>query len=145
MRPRWSAILRISAVASLVSPGVIPAVGSSSRSSVGSVASARQISRYRCSPCDRFWAGSSRLAARPNGSRSPVTRASTSAVRHNDARRPDSGARDCAATRTFSRTEIAGKRFVIWKVFAMPSRLIRSGGQPVISWPRKVTRPALGA
>jgi len=35
--------------------------------------------------------------------------------------------------------------FVIWKVFAMPSRLIRSGGQPAISWPRKVTRPALGA
>ena len=43
--PRASAIRRISAVASLVSPGVMPAVGSSRRSSVGFVARARQISR----------------------------------------------------------------------------------------------------
>ena len=34
---------------------------------------------------------------------------------------------------------------MIWKVFAMPSRLILSGGRPVISRPRKTTRPAFGA
>jgi len=43
--PRSRTVARMSAVASLVSPGVMPAVGSSSSSSVGSVASARQISR----------------------------------------------------------------------------------------------------
>src|SRR5262245_3109379 len=42
---RSRAIVRTSAVASLVSPGVMPAVGSSSRRRVGCVARARQISR----------------------------------------------------------------------------------------------------
>ena len=45
VNPRSRTMARISAVASRVSPGVIPAVGSSRSNSVGSVASARQISR----------------------------------------------------------------------------------------------------
>src|SRR5439155_4310282 len=44
-----------------------------------------------------------------------------------------------------SPTEIVGKTFVSWKVFAMPSRLIRSGGRPAISRPAKLTRPLVGA
>jgi hypothetical protein len=34
---------------------------------------------------------------------------------------------------------------VIWKVLAMPSRLITSGARPPMSRPRKRTRPAVGA
>nr|WP_289232938.1 hypothetical protein [Barrientosiimonas endolithica] len=46
----WSRILKISSIACWVSSGFMPAVGSSSSSSLGSVASARAISRRRWSP-----------------------------------------------------------------------------------------------
>jgi len=53
--------------------------------------------------------------------------------------------RDWQATRTFSTTEISGKMLVIWNVLATPRRLMISGDRPVMSSPRKRTRPAVGA
>ena len=52
-----------------------------------------------------------------------MTALSTSGRRQSDDSRPDSGARDWAATRTFSKTEISGKMLVIWNVLASPRRL----------------------
>src|SRR5262245_14034421 len=74
-----------------------------------------------------------------------MTAGDTLGSRHSEARRPDSAARDWAATRTFSKTVISGKMLVIWKVLASPRRLMSSGGSPVMSWPWKLTVPALGA
>src|SRR6267142_4329906 len=74
-----------------------------------------------------------------------MTGPSTSGSCQSDGRRPETTMRDCAATRTLSYTEMPGKMFVIWKVFARPRRLMTSGPRPVTSVPRKTIRPAVGA
>src|ERR1700675_5034435 len=74
-----------------------------------------------------------------------MTVRSTLGERHSEDRRPDTGARDWAATRTFSNAEIFGKTLVIWNVLAIPRRLITSGARPVTSSPRNHTWPAVGA
>ena len=54
-------MLTISRISSVFSVLFMPATGSSSSSSVGSVASARAISSLRCAPYDRLSARSSAL------------------------------------------------------------------------------------
>ena len=73
-----SRMRRTSAVASAVSCGFIPAVGSSSSSTFGSAASARAISSRRWSPYGRLRASSSATLARPTQSSSSRARASVS-------------------------------------------------------------------
>src|SRR3989442_341284 len=47
-----------------------------------------------------------------------MTDPSTYGSCQSEGRRPETGMRDCAATRTLSYTEMPGKMFVIWNVFA---------------------------
>ena len=65
VRPAASA--RISTIVSSVSSGLMPAVGSSRRSSTGFAASAMASSRWRFSPCERCAASSSALRGEPDG------------------------------------------------------------------------------
>src|SRR5262245_10073511 len=52
--------------------------------------------------------------------------------------------RDCAATRTFSRTLAPGRMFVIWYERAMPLREMTWGGSPATFSPSRRMRPLVG-
>jgi hypothetical protein len=69
---------RMSSTVACVSVTLIPAVGSSRQSSLGSVASAMPISRLRCSPCERLAASSAALSASPTEASTARARSITS-------------------------------------------------------------------
>src|SRR6266568_1918412 len=58
--------------------------------------------------------------------------------------RPDR-ARQCWPTMAFSSTVMLGNRWTVWKVRAMPSRVIWLGFSPTMLSPRKTTSPSSGA
>src|SRR5712691_106091 len=118
-----------------VSVGRRPAMVSSSRSSLGLVASARATSsRLRSGKVrdDAFWC---RLPSR--SSRSITSPAATLAF-------PTSAARSSAPTTTFSSTVSAGNGRTIWKVRPMPRRHASSGVTPSMRAPAKRIVPSSG-
>ena len=114
-------------VSSRVSLAFMPAVGSSSRSSLGLVARARAISSRRWSPYGRLRAQACGRAPRPTKSSSSWPRsieASSSALlrgvrmtaSHQRLRRWG-----CWPTRTLSRADIVPNSRMFWNVRPMPS------------------------
>ena len=127
-----------------------PAAGSSSSSSVGSMASARANSTRRCRPKERFPAGVPASSARSSFSRmacaaSRIARSSfqvrgrSSIPARNPARE-----RMWRPTWTFSATVMRGNSRVVWNVRAMPSAAMACGFHPVIGRPRNLTTPDAG-
>ena len=127
----------------------MPAVGSSSSSSRGSVASARAISSRRWSPYGRFLASSSSLSPRPTKASSSRARSRARASSATTARRPKHGAgharhsRQCSPTSTFSSTVMFWKSRIDWKVRAMPRSTIALGRSPTRLAPSKVMLAAV--
>ena len=105
---------RISSTVWWVSATLMPAVGSSRHSSLGSVASAMPISRLRCSPWERLAASSSSLSPSPTDSSTAWARSITSVNARWWRRRLQECRRDWAAMRTFSSTVAPGRILVIW-------------------------------
>ena len=104
----------------------MPAVGSSSSSSCGSVASARATSSFRWSPYGRFLAASCALRRRPTSWRSSSARARaaassrfTNGVRMIELKR-FACMRECMPTSTFSSAVMFWNRRMFWKVRPMP-------------------------
>src|SRR3989441_136407 len=148
-----SRTMRRSRISSAVSSGFIPADGSSSRSSRGPAASARQISTRRRSIC-----GSWPTRSKPRRGRSRLKRASrwdarsmaarispTSRPRRTTESRSPVRRRACMPIRMLSKTERSRHRRLAWKVRAIPSRAIAWASRPVSRRPRKTTSPAAGA
>src|SRR2546427_704652 len=127
---RSAAMRRISAMVRSVSSGLMPAVGSSSSSSLGSQASAMAISRWRCRPWPIVAAGSAALASSSTSAR--ISRARSTTPGTPSARRQQSSTvrRHWAASRTFSSTLSPGKIVVIWYDLAMPRCEISKWGRP---------------
>src|SRR5213593_356049 len=123
----------------------MPATGSSSRSSRGSVARAIAISSCRCSPWAR-WAAST-PARVPSPTESRTTRAGSRSARSSRADRqnrkfPPRCA--CTARATLSSAEKSRKMLVIWKERASPSRDRSGASKPVTSRPANRMAPASG-
>src|SRR5947199_2782086 len=129
-----------------LSSGPIPAMGSSSRSMRGLVASAIAISSWRCSP----WlsletmtsprpASPTRASAARAGSRNSCSRR---ALRQ---KRNEGPAWACTASATLSSAVKSRNSEVIWNERAKPSWLRRSTVSAVTSLPSKWMRPASGA
>ena len=115
-----SAMARITGTMSRISDGLRPASTSSSRSSRGSIASARASS-------SRLRPATVRLAA---GRSSAIAKTRPRARRRlrQPARRRARGRDRCEPTAMFSRTVRPANGCTIWKVRAMPRRASRSGG-----------------
>src|SRR5215471_850315 len=130
----------IKAAWAAVSSGDMPAVGSSSRSSSGSMPSAMPISRRFRSPWERWPARTSAWSARPSVSRMrcvsersiPEARPNTFHVRPLRERR---------AACTFSKTVNVWNTVPRWKARTTPRREMTWGGRRVISWSLKSTDP----
>src|SRR3989442_342850 len=148
-----SRTMRRSPISSAVSSGFIPADGSSSRSSRGPAASARQISTRRRSIC-----GSWPTRSKPRRGRSRLKRASrwdarsmaarispTSRPRRTTESRSPVRRRACMPIRMLSKAERSRHRRLAWKVRAIPSRAIAWASRPVSRRPRKTTSPAADA
>jgi len=129
-----------------VSSWVVPAIGSSSSSTRGSVASAMAISSCRFSPWLSAPAGIAARSASPTVSRLAIAR-SVSAVSPATGRRKRKlwPAWAWAATATFSSVVKPGSTLVIWNDRARPRRERRWIGRPVISCPSRKIWPASGA
>src|SRR5579872_3445702 len=124
---------RTSAIASWISAGVRPASASSSRRSLGSVASTRAISSRLRPGVPRLRAGLLACASRP------VRRSTSTALAR--ASRAWRWRRN-APTITFSRMLMSSKVAGTWKVRPMPARARASGGSWVTSTPSNRMRPA---
>src|SRR5579883_2725407 len=129
-----------------LSSGPIPAIGSSSSSSLGSPPSAMAISSWRCSP---WLSAEARVLARassPTAAR-PRRAASVRLVsRRTSARKRKEWPRwACWASATFSSALKSRSTEVIWNERASPSRTRALVGRRVMSRPRKRIVPASGA
>jgi hypothetical protein len=112
--------------------------------SLGLPASATASSSFFLSPWDRRPATSSFFPARPQS----VRTSRVSSVPMRSARENMFMVifrREWTAERTFSVTLRRGKMLLIWKAREMPMRVTLWGGQLVMSWPSKTTRPPSGA
>ncbi len=128
-----SLILKIRSLACRVSCGFIPAVGSSSRMSFGSVASARAISSRRWSPYGMFRARCSEDLPSPTKSRSSWARARVAASsrrnlgpRSTEVRAPEE-VRQYRPTITFSSAVMFANSRMFWNVRAIPARTTARG------------------
>src|SRR6266851_4122982 len=130
MPERWMS--RTRSMASCTSRWVRPAIASSSKRTLGSVASARAISsRLRPGvPSERAGA----LASRLMPTRSSTARALASASVRWEVRRN-------APIITFSSTDMPSNVCGTWKVRARPSCTRTSGARWVMSWPSNKTLP----
>ena len=144
-----SRIRKISCRAASVSCGFMPAVGSSSSSTSGSVASARAISSRRWSPYGRFRATSSSKLDRPTNSSSSWDRclASRSPRWNRGPWNSDASGpcfiRMCRPTSTFSSTVMLGNSRMFWNVRATPDEVTLAGSCGS-SLPRNRTVPRVG-
>ena len=109
---------------------------SSSNKSFGPVASARAISRRRCSATVIVPAVASARGARPTNESVSIASARASATRL---------FRIIAPTMTLSRAVIDANVRTIWNVRAMPIRAARSGDSAVNVSPSNSIVPAVGA
>src|SRR5262249_50449441 len=111
-----------------------PAIASSETRSRGRAAIARASSSLRISICVSAADGAWAFAARPIISRMPIASSTT----------PSRWPRPEYSTgiMRFCSTVMLTKGFGIWKLRAMPSRVRRWAGRPVISWPANTIRPA---
>src|SRR5580700_3640421 len=122
-----------------------PAIGSSSNSSCGLVASATASSSSRCSP----WLSlETTTSARP---RSPTRSSAAWAAARScfswralPKKRNEWPSRACAASATLSAAVKSGSSEVIWNERASPSRLRFQAGSCVMSLPAKRIMPELG-
>src|SRR5229473_4005445 len=130
MPERWMS--RTRSIASCTSRWVRPAIASSSKRTLGSVASARAISsRLRPGvPSERAGASASRLMP----TRSSTARARVSASVRWEVRRN-------APIITFSSTDMPSNVCGTWNVRARPSCARTSGVRSVMSWPSNKTWP----
>src|SRR5258707_9628835 len=130
MPDRWMS--RTRSIASCTSRWVRPAIASSSKRTLGSVASARAISsRLRPGvPSERADASANRLMP----TRSSTARARASASPRWEVRRN-------APIITFSSTDMPSNVCGTWNVRASPSCARASGGKSVMSWPSNKTVP----
>src|SRR5580692_4797959 len=122
-----------------------PAIGSSSSSNCGWVASATASSSSRCSPWLNFETTTS--ARLPSPTRSSVACAvsrSPFSLRALPKKRNECPSRACAASATLSAAVKFGSSEVIWNERASPSRLRFHAGRCVTSWPAKRMVPAVG-
>jgi hypothetical protein len=127
------------------SSALIPAVGSSRRSSRGSEARAIPTSSWRRSPWERLATGTSRRPSRPTRAayRSASSRSSHSASTGlQNPKAPPFLA--CTTSCRFPRTVSWGKRLVTWKVRAIPKRALRCAGSVVTSCPQNTILPSSG-
>src|SRR5712671_3226757 len=128
------------------SSGPRPAIGSSSSSKRGLVASAIASSSWRCSP---WLSRDTSVSARP--SRPTRASAARAGVRNAGSRRASPQKRNewpacaCTASATLSSAVKSGNSDVIWNERARPSALRAWGGSGVMSWRSNQTRPASGA
>ncbi len=124
----------------------MPAIGSSSRSTRGFVASAIASSSWRCSPWLRSAHSMSARPARPT--RSSAARAgsrSSVSPRASRQKRKEWPLCACTASATLSSAVQSGNSEVIWNERASPSMLRRYTGSAVMSLPSNRMRPASGA
>src|SRR5215831_6710844 len=129
-----------------LSSGPIPAIGSSSKSMRGLVASATAISSWRCSPWLKLATRASARCASP--ARMSAARAgsrSSASSRAGRQKRKECPACACTASATFSIAVKSTNSEVIWNERARPSWLRRKIGKPVTSRSAKRMRPASGA
>src|SRR3954451_8759104 len=144
-------MVRIRSISSRFSAGLNPAAGSSRHSSVGSVASARAISRRRWSPYGRLRASSSARRDRPMNSSSSRARSYPCC-----SSRRCRGSRNSALpipvlwlasapTRMFSRAVMLPNSRMFWNVRAMPSLVIAKRLFPPMLLPLNNTWPDVGA
>ena len=119
-----------------ISVALSPAITSSSKRSVGSVASARASSSRLRSARVRLEASSEARSTSATRSRTARAAASASAM---------AGWRASAATLTLSSTESRAKGRTIWKVRARPSRQMSCGLSPPRRRSRNRISPASGA
>src|SRR5262245_32095612 len=129
-----------------LSSGPIPAMGSSSRSMRGLVASAIAISSWRCSPWLSLETMTSPRPASPT--RASAARAgsrNSSSRRAARQKRKEWPAWACTASATLSSAVKSRNSEVIWNERAKPSWLRRSTVSAVTSLPSKWMRPASGA
>src|SRR6185436_6595255 len=122
---------------------LIPAVGSSSRSRVGSVARAMAISSHCCSPWESVPA---RWSTRPRrGKRSIAAMTDSCRARRVVERSSDtSESRLWRASRTLSYTDSAGSTLVIWNLMLRPARARSEGATRVRSRSAKRITPVSG-
>ena len=147
----WSRIRRIRSRTTMLSLRFMPAVGSSSRRSVGlegQRAHDLQPALVAVGQRGRRQRGAFRQAEQPQlleGLLPPgAPRCGGSAAR-TAAWRPGCSGREAAcAETTFSSTVMLGNRRMFWKVRPMPSVAIRSGGRRVMSRPWKRICPLEG-
>ena len=140
-----SASRRISASTRSRSPDPIPAVGSSSSSRRGPVASASAISSSLRSPCDSSAAG--RVARSESPTSASIRRALSCTSGMRSRALSATSARPAFAssgTATFCSAVSCGKMFVTWKVRAIPARTRALGGSRVTSAPSSSTWPSSG-
>ena len=136
----WSS--RSRAAARVLSAAVMPAVGSSSRSTRHEPASAMAISSHCFSPCERSPAGVAWRSARPvesSTSRAPVETSATRPARTNS--RGD-GRSAHAARAMFSATASEGTICGAWNLRLTPRRAKTQAGLPVKSCPNSETVPS---
>ena len=126
-----AATARIKSTVAAVSDAVMPAVGSSSSSRRGCVASTMPISSHWRWPWDSSRARVARWADRPMRSRS----AREGAPPPRDAHWP---------SERLSRTDRSSNTVGTWNLRPMPSAAMRWAAQPVMSRPANVMRPASG-
>src|SRR4051812_6138412 len=124
----------------------VPAIGSSSSNSLGSIASAMASSSARFSPCERSPAGKPARSPSPTcvsaASAGAFNSSSSAALPKNRKLVPH---RACTASATFSSTEKRGRIEVIWNERASPRCARRSTAKRVTSSPANTMRPASGA
>src|SRR6185437_3581934 len=129
-----------------LSSGPMPAIGSSSSSSLGSPASAMAISSWRCSPWLSDEAGVAARASRPTAARPRRAASVRLASRRTSARKRKEWPRwACWASATFSMELKSRSTEVIWNERASPSRTRAWVGRRVMSRPRKRMVPESGA
>src|SRR5262245_22018532 len=128
------------------SSGPMPAIGSSSSSMRGPVASAIAISSWRCSPWLRLAQRSSARCARPTcASTARAGSRNSGSVRALRQKRNECPACACTASATLSSVVKSRKSDVIWNERASPSALRSCTGSAVMSRPSKRTAPESGA
>src|SRR3984885_8757256 len=122
-----------------------PAIGSSSNSSCGLVASATASSSSRCSPWLSLETTTSARPRSPTRSSAPWAAArSCFSWRALPKKRNEWPSRAWAASATLSAAVKFGSSEVIWNERASPSRLRFHAGRCVTSWPAKRMVPAVG-
>src|SRR2546422_383981 len=148
-RPSF-ATSRTSRATAAASFGFMPAVGSSSSTSLGCAARARAISTRRCSPYERLNArvsARSRIPTRasPASAASRAARSSLRAEGRSSSRR-QTGAlrRKCWPTTTLSAAESPPNRRMFWYVRATPNAATRFGGSPSMRRPSNSILPPVG-